>query len=196
MKKETSIFKEDLILTGNLITNFFMTALNTLQIAFFLQDTILYQSIILISTIIEIIINVTIIKKDNTTRYEKFYNHKNTLFKLEIIANLVLIPFLFLFTERNALIVMAIINILMTPFNSIQAINIKLMIAKNFSNNRRTIHDLYMQKYTSIINVIAIAAGYLANTYLKANIAIVIILIIESINNIFYMAQKPLGDDE
>lgn len=185
MKKKNN---KDLILIGNCITDFFTATLATLQVAFLLNDEAIYQAINLASCIIAAIINKLIISKGNT---KKFYKHRNKLFMLESIVNLALVPVV-LALNNKAMIVVGAVVIIMQPFNVIQSINNKVLISELYSKEARLQHDLIYSEKSSYIKIAALALGFFANKVIPANVAYAIALIVEAVNNIFYMRQKPL----
>ncbi len=195
LKEEFNIFKTDLILTGDLFSEFFYTTLATLQVSYLLQDKNIYQTMILMTSIIGILINTIVISKD-VNKSKKFYKYKDKLFAFEIFINSVLIPITLLISEKQSLIVIVVASILMKPFNLIQKINLKIMISEIYDPDNRTRHDLLMQKYSSFVGVLATVAGYVANTYIEPKMSMAILLFIEIVNNAFYMKQKPLNDDK
>lgn len=172
---------KDLILIGDCIIDFFTSVLATLQVAFLLNDEAIYQAINLTSCIIVAIINKLIISKGNT---QKFYKHRNKLFILESVMNLAL--------NNKAMIVVGAVVIIMKPFNVVQSINNKVLISELYSKEARLQHDLIYSEKASYIRIAALALGFLANRFIPANVAYVITLIVEAVNNVFYMKQKLL----
>ena len=183
--------KKDLILIGKTYSTFFTTTLNTLYISFLLSNKTIYQIIALAGCIIAALINKTINTADDISN-NKFYKHRNKIFILESIVNLVLVPAILLLNNEKSIIVVGIAVVIMKPFEIIQSINIKILISEIYSKEARLKHDLLFEKYSSYINVAAYITGFLANKFIPANIAFTILLIVEATNNIFYIKQKPL----
>ena len=94
--------------------------------------------------------------------------------------------------ENKAMIVVGAVVIIMQPFNVIQSINNKVLISELYSKEARLQHDLIYSEKSSYIKIAALALGFFANKVIPANVAYAIALIVEAVNNIFYMRQKPL----
>lgn len=110
---------------------------------------------------------------------------------LESIVNLALVPVV-LALNNKAMIVVGAVVIIMQPFNVIQSINNKVLISELYSKEARLQHDLIYSEKSSYIKIAALALGFFTNKVIPANVAYAIALIVEAVNNIFYMRQKPL----
>ena len=190
MKKQ----QKDFILIGDLFTTFFTMTLNTLTVAFLLSNKTLYQTINLSALIISAIVSKIIVSKQ--TNQEKFYKRRSKLFIIESIIDIILIiPIIIL--GNKSIVVVGIVGILMKPVTEIQEINNTIHMTKIFTTEARLNHDLKLKQKKSIINIVAVLAGFLANKFIPPHIAYAIILLVEAINNVFYMAQKPMtgGDN-
>ena len=183
MKKE-----KDYILVGDLFTTFFTMTLNTLTIAFLLSNKTLYQTINLSALIISALVNKLIISKGN---HERFFKYRNKFFIIESVIDIILIiPIIIL--GNKSIVVVGIVAILIKPLSEIQSINNTILISKIFTTEARLNHDLKLKKNVSIINIVAVLAGFLANKFVAPYIAYAILLIVEAVNNIFYMIQTPM----
>ena len=184
---------KDLILIGDLFTTFFNTSLNTLTIAFLLSNKTLYQTINLSALLISALVNKLIISKGN---HERFFKYRNKFFIIESVIDIILIiPIIIL--GNKSIVVVGIVAILIKPLSEIQSINNTILINKIFTTEARLNHDLKLKQKVSIINIVAVLAGFLANKFVAPYIAYAILLIVEAVNNIFYMIQKPMtgGDN-
>ena len=190
MKKQ----QKDFILIGDLFTTFFTMTLNTLTVAFLLSNKTLYQTINLSALIISAIVSKIIVSKQ--TNQEKFYKRRSKLFIIESVIDIILIiPIIIL--GNKSIVVVGIVAILMKPVTEIQEINNTIHMTKIFTTEARLNHDLKLKQKKSIISIVAVLAGFLANKFVAPHIAYAIILLVEAINNVFYMAQKPMtgGDN-
>lgn len=188
MKKE-----KDYILVGDLFTTFFTMTLNTLTVAFLLNNKTIFQLINLSALIISALVNKLIISKGN---HERFFKYRNKFFIIESIIDIILvIPIIIL--GNKSIVVVGIVAILIKPLSEIQSINNTILISKIFTTEARLNHDLKLKQKVSIINIVAVLAGFLANKFVAPYIAYAILLIVEAVNNIFYMIQKPMtgGDN-
>ena len=188
MKKE-----KDYILVGDLFTTFFTMALNTLTVSFLLNNKTIFQLINLSALIISALVNKLIISKGN---HERFFKYRNKFFIIESTIDIILvIPIIIL--GNKSIVVVGIVAILIKPLSEIQSINNTILISKIFTTEARLNHDLKLKQKVSIINIVAVLAGFLANKFVAPYIAYAILLIVEAVNNIFYMIQKPMtgGDN-
>ena len=184
---------KDYILIGDLFTTFFTMTLNTLTVAFLLNNKTIFQLINLSALIISALVNKLIISKGN---HERFFKYRNKFFIIESIIDIILvIPIIIL--GNKSIVVVGIVAILIKPLSEIQSINNTILISKIFTTEARLNHDLKLKQKVSIINIVAVLAGFLANKFVAPYIAYAILLIVEAVNNIFYMIQKPMtgGDN-
>ena len=185
---------KDLILIGDLFTTFFNSALNTLTVAFLLNDKTMYQLINLSALIISALVNKIIISKKSNQ--ETYYKHRKAFFIIESTIDIILvIPIIIL--GNKSIFIVGVVAILIKPLSEIQEINNTIHMSKIFTTEARLNHDLKLKQKKSIINIVAVLAGFLANKFIPPHIAYAIILLVEAINNVFYMAQKPMtgGDN-
>ena len=191
MKKQQ---QKDFILIGDLFTTFFNSALNTLTVAFLLNDKTIYQLINLSALIISALVNKIIISKKSNQ--ETYYKHRKAFFIIESTIDIILvIPIIIL--GNKSIFIVGVVAILIKPLSEIQEINNTIHMSKIFTTEARLNHDLKLKQKKSIINIVAVLAGFLANKFVAPHIAYSIILLVEAINNVFYMAQKPMtgGDN-
>ena len=185
---------KDLILIGDLFTTFFNTSLNTLTIAFLLNNKTMYQLINLSALIISALVNKIVISKKSNQ--ETYYKHRKTFFIIESTIDIILvIPIIIL--GNKSIFIVGVAAILMKPLSEIQEINNTILMSKIFSTETRLKHDLKLKEKTSTIRIAAAIVSFVATKFIPPHIAYAIILLVEAINNVFYMAQKPMtgGDN-
>lgn len=185
---------KDYILIGDLFTTFFNTALNTLTVSFLLNNKTLFQLINLSALIISAIVSKIIIPKQ--ANQEKFYKHRKTFFIIESVINIILIVPIMILGDKSIFIV-GVAAILMKPVTEIQEINNTILMSKTFNTETRLNHDLLLKEKNSTIRIAAAIVSFVATKVIPPYVAYAIILAVEVINNIFYMAQKPMtgGDN-
>lgn len=198
MKKVKNIFSinnnTDYILAGDLFSLFTTYSLNTLTTAFLLQDKLIYQIIALgcsIATFVSSFALSNYIEKNK----DKFYNKRSIFFIIEGLINIILVPIILVF-GNSSLFIIAITKILTQPLSTVQSVLNSVMMNKTFTQESRLHHDILLNKYSSLIKIIAIATGFAANILLTPTIAYAISVAAEVANNVFYMKQKPLGGDK
>lgn len=191
MKKQQ---QKDFILIGDLFTTFFNSALNTLTVAFLLNDKTIYQLINLSALIISALVNKIIISKKSNQ--ETYYKHRKAFFIIESTIDIILvIPIIIL--GNKSIFIVGVVAILIKPLSEIQEINNTIHMSKIFTTEARLNHDLKLKQKKSIINIVAVLAGFLANKFVAPHIAYSNHLISRSNKQRILYGTKPMtgGDN-
>lgn len=180
---------KDLILIGDVLTNFVTYSTATLISAFLLRATMLYQIAGILGLLVTFLMNrlPIIQKRDSLFKYRK------KLLTIESIVDVFIIVLVVIFggNGNKALIIVNIANVLLKPINQIQTNNNFIFMSENFSKEARLKHDLKKNDMNITINILALVAGLGVNM-LNPIIGVVLIYLTEILNNIFYIKQKEM----
>lgn len=198
MKKVKNIFSinnnADYILAGDIITKFVETTFNTLKVDFILSlGTNMYQSSLAILLVVSTIASVIMLK--NLKLQKTLYEKRNTLYIIEIVLNILISLVIAIFKTP----IVAVASLVITcPLAAVQKFNNNKLKSEIFTKDELVDHQNRFDTYVQIVSIISVIIGFGINIIFKdtSYVAFIALCIIEAVNNIFYMKQKPLGGDK
>lgn len=188
--KELKFISKDKILVGDLITTLVKMSTATVSALYLLQSKTLYQLINIAGLTISILVGQII-----TPEHSKIlYKHLKKIYLLESIIKIVAIIVLLVY-KNSSLLLIGIIAIISAPLSTIQKYNNITLVNTIYNTEARKLHDIYSAKYGVIAQAIAMGIGFIVNVFVPPYLAYAIAELVEIVNNIFYLRQKPLAID-